>query len=97
MLSLARATCLFLATAIVLPALAQEGPATRIETAKLSKRVKPQPRRAGEAPRSSSVTWECGAYFRCLNGIPLQCTEQTRPYQNIAAHQCFCIHEGCPQ
>jgi hypothetical protein len=96
MLSLARATCLILATAIVVPAPALDGPATRIETAKLSKRVKPRPP-AGEAPRSSSVTRECGAYFRCLSGIPLQCTEQTRPYQNIAAHQCFCIHEGCPQ
>ena len=89
MLSLARATCLILATAIVVPGLAQEGPATRIEFAKVSKRLKPQPR--------SSVIWECGAYFRCFSGIPLQCTEQTRPYQNIAAHQCFCIHEGCPQ
>jgi hypothetical protein len=92
--SLVRVTCLALAVAIAAPALAQESLATQIDLAKLSKKVKP-PRAA--TPGSSSVTWECGAYIRCYSGIPLQCSEQTRPYQNIAAHQCLCIRAGCPQ
>jgi hypothetical protein len=94
---LVRPTCLVVAIAIATPVLAQEGRAARIEIAKLSKRLKPHAPAASEAPGSSSVTWECGAYFRCYSGVPLQCSEQTRPYQNIAAHRCFCIHAGCPQ
>jgi hypothetical protein len=92
--SLMRVTCLAFAVAMAAPALAQEGPATGIDLAKLSKKVKP-PR--ADTPRSSGVTWECGEYIRCYSGIPLQCSEQTRPYQNIAAHQCLCIRAGCPQ
>jgi hypothetical protein len=38
----------------------------------------------------------CGADFGCYTGIPLRCSRDTRPYQNIAAHQCYCVHDGCP-
>jgi hypothetical protein len=39
----------------------------------------------------------CGADFVCYSGIPLRCAWNTRPYQDIARHQCFCVHDGCPQ
>jgi hypothetical protein len=39
----------------------------------------------------------CGARFVCYTGIPLNCALNTRPYQNVAAHQCYCVHDGCPQ
>jgi hypothetical protein len=39
----------------------------------------------------------CGADFGCYTGIPLRCASNTRPYQDVAAHQCFCLPDGCPQ
>lgn len=39
----------------------------------------------------------CGARFGCYSGIPLQCADNTRPYQNIATQTCLCVHDGCPQ
>jgi len=39
----------------------------------------------------------CGDYFRCYNGVPLQCASNTRPYQNVANRKCICVTDGCPQ
>jgi hypothetical protein len=39
----------------------------------------------------------CGTRFVCYTGIPLDCTPDTRPYQNIPDHQCFCLRDGCPR
>jgi len=38
----------------------------------------------------------CGARFVCYTGIPLNCTPDTRPYQSIPDHQCFCLRDNCP-
>jgi hypothetical protein len=87
MLGLIRASGLIAALALADPALAEQ----------LSKHVGKISR---AAPPEASVQggfykW-CGARFGCYTGIPLKCTADTRPYQNIAAHQCYCLHDGCP-
>jgi hypothetical protein len=44
-----------------------------------------------------SYVGACGDWFRCYSGIPLQCADNTRPYQNVASRECLCVHDGCPQ
>jgi hypothetical protein len=84
---LIRASCFVVAMAIAGAALAQDGPVIKI---KISQR---SPKNAGV---QAGYMKYCGARFRCYTGIPLECTPQTRPYQNIAAHQCFCLPDSCP-
>jgi hypothetical protein len=93
--SLIRATCLTAALAIAGPALAQEGPATKFNVAKLTTRS--HAFAPGDPLVQGSYMKACGQRFLCYTGIPLNCTLQTRPYENIAEHQCFCLHDGCPQ
>jgi hypothetical protein len=79
------------ALAIAVPGLAQQGPATKFDIAKLTRKG------SGEGTAQDGYVWACGSFFRCYTGVPLNCTPQTRPYQNVAAHICLCIHAGCPQ
>jgi hypothetical protein len=81
-----RVSCLVFALLVAGPAVAQEAQTTT--------------RLAAASPKFGVPTGlrkYCGAYFRCYSGIPLRCAENTRPYQNIAKHECFCVHDGCPQ
>ena len=81
------------AAIVPVPVLAQ--PATKFDIAKLSKRNRaPAPFEAGVRQGYMKT---CGMRFVCYTGIPLDCTAQTRPYENVAAHLCFCVHDGCPQ
>ncbi|HLH98887.1 MAG TPA: hypothetical protein VKW08_27570 [Xanthobacteraceae bacterium] len=48
-----------------------------------------------ESVKPSGFVKYCGAYFGCYTGIRLQCAADTRPYQDIAQHQCFCLPDGC--
>jgi len=93
--SLIRATCLMVALAIAAPVLAQQAPATKFDIAKLAKRDRTSAPFAMWRPQGYVKT--CGMRFVCYTGIRLDCSEQTRPYENVAAHQCFCVHDGCPQ
>jgi hypothetical protein len=87
MLYLIRASGLVAALAIAAPALAQQGPEH------MSKISKTSPREGGV--RAGFVK-RCGARFVCYTGIPLNCTPDTRPYQSIPDHQCFCLRDNCP-
>jgi len=89
-----RASCLAVALMIVGPAVAQEA-----QTA-------PQRLAASQGPQGPKIfpfgvptglLKYCGADFVCYTGIPLRCAYNTRPFQDIAKHQCYCVHDGCPQ
>jgi hypothetical protein len=86
MLFLIRAGGLVAALAVADPALAQQ--ASR-HTGK-DGRVAPH-----EGVLLTGFLKRCGSDFVCYTGIPLRCTANTRPYQNIPAHQCFCLPDGC--
>jgi hypothetical protein len=97
---LMRAITPIVALAIAGPALAQQGPAnadksTPIRLAKAANST-PPPNWQGVLGQGVYMSY-CGARFGCYSGIPLQCADNTRPYQNIAQHACFCVHAGCPQ
>jgi hypothetical protein len=87
MLGLVRAGGLVVALAVAASALAQQAP----------KHVS----KIGEAAtrdvnvKTGFNKW-CGVNFGCHTGIPLRCTPDTRPYQNIPEHQCYCPHDSCP-
>jgi hypothetical protein len=84
---LIRASSLVAALAIAYPALAQQGPK---HMSKISKTSHP------EWGVQQGFNKYCGARFVCYTGIPLNCTLDTRPYQSIPDHQCFCLRDGCP-
>jgi hypothetical protein len=84
---LIRASALAAALAIAAPALAQQAP----KHASKFMRASPQ---EGSVP--SGFVKRCGSDFVCYTGIPLRCTPDTRPYQNISEHQCYCLHDSCP-
>ncbi len=90
--ALIRAGALMAALAIAVPALAQQGSASHKTTK--HRAVTPAPEQAGAQAGYMST---CGAHFRCYDRIPLDCADNTRPYQNIAQHQCLCVRDGCPQ
>jgi hypothetical protein len=78
---------LLAALAVADPALAQQSP-------KHDRRiVRTLP--SGAAVQAGFMK-RCGADFVCYTGIPLRCTPNTRPYQSIPDHQCFCLRDGCP-
>jgi hypothetical protein len=52
---------------------------------------------APEASGQGAYMGYCGQWFRCYTGIPLRCGDNTRPYQDIPDHTCFCVHDSCPQ
>jgi hypothetical protein len=81
-----RSIVLAAALAVAVPALAQQ--------------PKTHPGRSGataDTVSPSGFVKYCGAHFGCYTGMPLQCSADTRPYQNVALHQCFCLPDGCPQ
>jgi hypothetical protein len=86
---LIRASCLVVALAIVGPAPAQQGPTAA--------RTKVNQTFFTEGGAQAGYVKRCGAHFVCYTGIPLNCAANTRPYQSIADHQCFCLRDGCPQ
>ncbi len=83
MLVLVRACGLVAALVVADPALAQQSP-------------KHEGRIIRALPSQAGFMKRCGARFVCYTGIPLQCTPDTRPYQSIPDHQCFCLRDGCP-
>ena len=84
---LIRASGVVAALAIALPALAQQGPTHKKHAARISS--------PAEGVTTGYLKY-CGARFVCYTGIPLDCTPDTRPYQNIAEHQCYCLRDNCP-
>ncbi|HEY4403564.1 MAG TPA: hypothetical protein VGN55_02835 [Xanthobacteraceae bacterium] len=94
MLTLIRVSGMLAALAIAVPAMAQQSPTASHKTTKHAKISKSAPAEVGVQGGYMST---CGAYFRCYDRIPLDCADNTRPYQNIAAHQCLCVRDGCPQ
>jgi hypothetical protein len=82
------------ALAIAVPAVAQQGPTSSHKIASHPGRIG-KPVAVGGAAAGYMST--CGAHFRCYDRIPLDCADNTRPYQNIAEHQCLCVRDGCPQ
>jgi hypothetical protein len=87
MLFLIRACGLAAALAVAAPALAQESP-------KHVSKFGTSPMLGGNVP--AGYMKRCGAHFVCYTGIPLNCTPDTRPYQSVPDHQCFCLRDGCP-
>jgi hypothetical protein len=89
-----RTICVVVALIVAGPALAQgpgeTGPIFAKHTAKRSKVI---PEEGGQAGYFKT----CGARFVCYTGIPLNCGANTRPYQSVADHQCFCLRDNCPQ
>lgn len=83
-----RASCLLVALLVAGPAAAKDGQVTLKEAARSHAQ--------GFSVPTGYLKY-CGARFVCYTGIPLQCAANTRPYQNIAEHRCFCVHDGCPQ
>jgi hypothetical protein len=83
-----RASCFVVALMVAGPALAQDGSVAKI---RISQRYQ------SDAVAQGGYYKYCGADFVCYSGIPLRCASNTRPYQNIAQHQCFCVRDGCPQ
>jgi hypothetical protein len=92
-----RASCFVIALSIAGPALAQQAPGATgpIFAKQMAKRSTAYPEEAGVQARY--FKYYCGARFVCYTGIPLNCGANTRPYQNVAAHQCFCLRDDCPQ
>jgi hypothetical protein len=87
MLFLFRASGLLAALAIADPALAQQSPKH------VGKVIRTFPSDGG---LQAGFMKRCGSRFVCYTGIPLHCSADTRPYQNIADRQCFCLRDGCP-
>jgi hypothetical protein len=88
MLFLIRASGLVAALAVAAPALAEQSPKH------MSKISRPS---ADAGNAQAGFVKRCGAHFVCYTGIPLGCTPDTRPYQSIPDHQCYCLRDGCPQ
>ncbi|HEY2231228.1 MAG TPA: hypothetical protein VGI22_26525 [Xanthobacteraceae bacterium] len=82
-----RASCFVVALAIANPALAQDGSVAKIKVSQRSPK---------DAVGQGGYYKYCGAQFVCYTGIPMTCSPHTRPYQNIAEHQCFCLPDNCP-
>jgi hypothetical protein len=91
-----RASSLAAALIIAAPALAQQTPSS---TGQASAKHMAQSGKTfawgGALPTGYQKT--CGTRFVCYTGIPLDCTPDTRPYQDIANHACYCLRDGCPR
>jgi hypothetical protein len=83
-----RASCFVVALMVAGPALAQDRSIAKVG---ISQRYQ------SDALARGGYYKYCGADFVCYSGIPLRCASNTRPYQSIAQHQCFCVRDGCPQ
>jgi hypothetical protein len=88
MRGLIRASGLVAALAVAAPASAQQAPDHMSKFSEASQQ-------RDVSVKTGFNKW-CGADFACYTGIPLRCTPDTRPYQNISEHQCYCLHDSCP-
>jgi hypothetical protein len=100
MLLLIRASGLIAALVLAGPVSAQQAPTksthvAKTHVAKHASKLKNAPAPDGSLPVGYQKY--CGARFVCYTGIPLDCAADTRPYQDIANHQCFCLRDACPQ
>jgi hypothetical protein len=86
MLYLIRACGLAAALAVAAPALAQ--------SPKHVSKFGTSPTLGGNV--QAGYVKRCGAHFVCYTGIPLNCTLDTRPYQSVPDHQCYCLRDSCP-
>ena len=95
MLPLMRASGLALVLALAGPVFAQQAPTKSPHAAKHARKLEKPPAPDG----SLQVGYQkyCGARFVCYSGIPLNCAANTRPYQDISNHECFCLRDACPQ
>ncbi|HLH98888.1 MAG TPA: hypothetical protein VKW08_27575 [Xanthobacteraceae bacterium] len=82
------------ALALAVPAAAQQDGGSDARLKQVARTRKPP---APAASGQGAFMGNCGDWFRCYTGIPLRCGENTRPFQDIANHACFCVHDGCPQ
>ena len=90
-----RASGLIAALVIAAPALAQQASPANQAFAKHV--AKPAQSAAWGFGLPAGYQKTCGMRFVCYTGIPLDCAPDTRPYQSIPDHQCFCLHDGCPR
>jgi hypothetical protein len=95
MLPLMRASGLAVILALAGPVSAQQAPAKSPHAAKHASKLKTAPAPDGSLPVGYQKY--CGARFVCYSGIPLNCAANTRPYQDISNHECFCLRDACPQ
>ncbi len=95
MLPLMRASGLVAALLLAGPVLAQQAPAKSTHIAKHASKLRNAP--APEGSLQVGYQKYCGARFVCYSGIPLNCAANTRPYQDISNHECFCLRDACPQ
>jgi hypothetical protein len=95
MLLLIRASGLVAALALAGPVSAQQAPTKSAHAAKHVSKLKTVP--APDGILQAGYQKYCGARFVCYSGIPLNCAANTRPYQDISNHQCFCLRDACPQ
>jgi hypothetical protein len=99
MLLLIRMSGLVAILAMAGPVLAQQETTTRPHVTKhITKHVsKPRASPAPDGILQAGFQKYCGAHFVCYTGIPLNCTPDTRPYQDISNHECYCLRDSCPQ
>ncbi len=95
MLLLLRMSGLVAFLAMVGPVLAQQEPTTRLHVTKHVSKPRASP--APDGILQAGYQKYCGAHFVCYTGIPLNCAPDTRPYQDIANHECYCLRDSCPQ
>jgi hypothetical protein len=91
-----RASCFAVALIIAGPALAQQdsGPQGVHPAKHVAKGSKTT---LADGSLQPGYMKACGTRFVCYTGIPLECGANTRPYQSVADHQCFCLRDNCPQ
>ena len=105
MLLLMRASGLVAALVLAGPVSAQQAPTkgthvakthvAKTHVAKHASKLEKPPAPDGSLPVGYQKY--CGARFVCYTGIPLDCAADTRPYQDISNHECFCLRDACPQ
>jgi hypothetical protein len=99
MILLTRTSALIAALALASPVLAQQAPTKGAHKGThIARHVsKPSKPPAPDGSLQGGYQKYCGARFVCYTGIPLNCTADTRPYQDISNHECFCLRDACPQ
>jgi hypothetical protein len=95
MLLLIRASGLVAALLLAGPVSAWQAPTKSAHVAKHASKLKNAP--APDGSLQLGYQKYCGARFVCYTGIPLVCAGNTKPYQDIAKHECYCLRDNCPQ
>jgi hypothetical protein len=95
MLLLMRASGLVAALLLAGPVSAQQAPTKSTLVAKHASKLTTAP--APDGGLQVGYQKYCGARFVCYTGIPLNCAADTRPYQDISNHECYCLRDACPQ